>query len=393
VLRGLGAPGGRTLKTENARVSLPEAEESEGIIAEGARELSPSGFGKKHVRALLGSVVIVAIFVWVMKRGSLPMLPPAGLLAKVDGVLVFGFVLGMLSHLLLRFVRVYYLTAPIAHVPLRRLMTINAITMVIINVLPLRLGEMARPAMLRKQGHLSGWAVTGTVFAERIIDGIVYTGALLLGLVLAPPHEPLPTSVGKLPVPASLVPQAGRVAALGFVGAFVVMVIFYRYRAFAVNVTERTIGVVSVKLGERVAAAVGRLSDGLSFLTNFRYMVPYVGITFLSALSHIWAIELLGHAVGLPELTLAQSTLVVGVLSLGFALPNAPGFFGAVQLALYAGLAVYVTPDEVIGPGAVLVFIFYITYLGLVSSLGALAVAVEYWAPSPEPRAREREVG
>jgi hypothetical protein len=380
-----------TLETEDAHVSPPGDKSTESILDEARGELSPSGLGKKHLRALLGSVVIVAIFVWVMRRGSLPMLPPGKDLARIDGVLVFCFVLGLLSHLLLRFARSYYLTAPIAHVPIRRLMTINAISMVIITVLPLRIGEMARPAMLRTQGHLSGWAVTGTVFAERIIDGIVYTGALLLGLVLAAPHEPLPTSVGKLPVPASLVPQAGRIAALGFVGAFVVMVIFYRFRSFARTVTERSIGIVSVKLGKRVADAVGRLSDGLSFLTNFRYTIPYVAVTFMSAFSHIWALEMLGHGVGLPELTLAQATLLTGVLSLGFALPNAPGFFGAVQLALYAGLAVYVTPDEVIGPGSVLVFIFYITYLGLVSTLGALAVAVEYWAPSAAPRAPARK--
>src|SRR5581483_10809569 len=113
-----------------------------------------------------------------------------------------------------------------------------------------------------------------TVFAERIIDGLVYTGALLLGLVLAPPHEPLPNSVGGLPVPASLVPRAGGVAAFAFVSAFVVMLVFYRFRSFARNVTERTIGIVSAELGRRVADAVGRLSDGLRFLTNFRYTVP-----------------------------------------------------------------------------------------------------------------------
>jgi hypothetical protein len=388
VIRRLPLARRRTLETENARDS---AETAESIIDE-VREQSPSGFGKKHVKALLGSLVIVGIFVWVMRRGSLPMIPPASALAKIDGLLVFCFVLGMLSHLLLRFARVYYLTAPIAHVPMRRLMTINAISMVIITVLPLRLGEMARPAMLRTQGHLSGWAVTGTVFAERIIDGLVYSGALLLGLMLAVPHYPLPTSVGKLPVPASLVPQAGRIAALAFAFAFAVMVVFYRYRSFARKVTEKTIGMVSVSLGRRIADAVERLSDGLSFLTNLRYTVPYVGVTFLSAFSHIWAIEMLAHGVGLPALTLAQSMLLVGVLSLGFALPNAPGFFGAVQLALYAGLAVYVTPEQVIGPGAVLVFVFYLTYLGLIASLGAMALAVEYWAPSGAPRAHASKV-
>lgn len=380
----MGAP---ILNSEEAREEAP-AETAERLVPGSVRELGTLAFAKKHVKALVASLVLTFVFAWVMKRGSLPMLPAAGALARVGRFYFACFVLLMLAHLLLRFARCYFLTEPIAHVPVRRLMTINAIAMVLIVVLPLRLGEMARPAMLRTQGHLSAWAVTGTVFAERIIDGIVYSAALLLGLVLAVPHEPLPSSVGGLPVPASLVPQAGKVASLGFGVAFVVMVVFYRYRSFARRATERIIGVVSAPLGRRVADIVGRLSDGLSFLTNPRYTVPYLAVTFGSAFAHIWGLELLGHAVGLPELTLAQATLMTGVLSLAFVLPNAPGFFGAIQLALYAGLAVYVAPEKVVAEGAVLVFLFYVSYLGLIAGLGAAALGLEYIAPSGEPRAR-----
>ena len=380
----MGAP---ILNPEEAREEAP-AETAERLVPGSVRELGTPAFARKHVKALAASLVLTFVFVWVMKRGSLPMLPATGALARVGPFYFACFVLLMLAHLLLRFARCYFLTEPIAHVPARRLMTINAIAMVLIVVLPLRLGEMARPAMLRTQGHLSAWAVTGTVFAERIIDGLVYSAALLLGLVLAVPHEPLPSSVGGLPVPASLVPQAGKVASFGFGVAFVVMVVFYRYRSFARRATERIIGVVSAPLGRRVADIVGRLSDGLSFLTNPRYTLPYLAVTLGSAFAHIWALELLGHAVGLPELTLAQATLMTGVLSLAFVLPNAPGFFGAIQLALYAGLAVYVAPEKVVAEGAVLVFLFYVSYLGLIAALGAAALGLEYIAPSGESRAR-----
>jgi hypothetical protein len=368
----------------------PAAGTAESLVPGSVRELGTPAFAKKHVKALAASLVLTFVFAWVMKRGSLPMLPPAGALSRVGRLHYACFVLLMLAHLLLRFARCYFLTEPIAHVPARRLMTINAIAMVLITLLPLRLGEMARPAMLRTQGHLSAWAVTGTVFAERIIDGLVYAAALLLGLLLAVPHEPLPSSVGGLPVPASLVPQAGKLASLGFGAAFVVMVVFYRYRSFARRATERIIGVVSTPLGQRVADIVGRLSDGLNFLTDPRYTLPYIVVTLGSAFAHIWALQLLGHAVGLPELTLAQATLMTGVLSLAFILPNAPGFFGAIQLALYAGLAVYVAPEKVIAEGAVLVFLFYVSYLGLIVALGAGALGLEYFAraPTEEPQAR-----
>ena len=75
---------------------------------------------------------------------------------------------------------------------------------------------------------------------------------------------------------------------------------------------------------------------------------------------------------------MAEATVVVGVLGLGFALPNAPGFFGAVQLALYAGLAVYVAPEKVVHEGAAFVFIFYLVYLIMVVMVSLVGILMEY---------------
>jgi hypothetical protein len=85
----------------------------------------------------------------------------------------------------------------------------------------------------------------------------------------------------------------------------------------------------------------------------------------------------LASAVGLPPLSFGESSVLVGVLAIGFALPNAPGFFGAVQLALYAGLALYVPPAAVVREGAGLVFIFYASYLGIVLGLALLGLLLE----------------
>src|SRR4029077_5918285 len=98
----------------------------------------------------------------------------------------------MYASMLTKYARYYFLIAPFARIKWGRLMSISCIAMALITFLPMRLGEFARPAMLRERGKVSGWAVTGTVAAERIIDGVVFGAALLLGLVLAPPHKPTP---------------------------------------------------------------------------------------------------------------------------------------------------------------------------------------------------------
>jgi hypothetical protein len=359
-------------------VTPPETSADPGAAAEAA---GPSARSKRNLRAAIASVLLIAGFVWLMNRGGLPLLPPEGALAKVEVPYVLGFMGLMVVHFLTRFARCHFLIAPLAELSMRRLMVINAIGMALILLLPLRLGELARPAMLREKGHLSAWAVTGTVAAERILDGVVYSVMLLCGLALATPQDPLPDKIGSLAVPVALVPHAARVGALAFGGAFVVMAIFYWRRAFARRLTERTVGLVSAPLAERLAGIVERLSDGLRFLINPRYTVPYLGVTLFSIASLVVGVAVLAHAVGISELTVGQAAVVLGLVALGFALPNAPGFFGTVQLTLYAGLAVYIAPAKVAYEGAAFVFFFYVAHVGVILSLAAIAMLLEYFAP------------
>lgn len=336
---------------------------------------------RRNVRAAILSAVLIGAFVWILARGGFPLLPPAGWWESLNVGYFAAFCAAMVFNMLTRYARCHFLYAPLGNVPLRRTMTINAIGMAFITYLPLRIGEMARPAMLRDKGGLSGWAVTGTVGAERILDGLVFSGMLLVGLAIATPQSPLPDHVGALPVPVWVIPQSARIAALVFALAFVVMAAFYWLRDTARRLTLSVLGLVSKKLATKIADIVERLSDGLRFLTNLRYSGPYLLVTCISVGAQIWGLQQLAFAVGMPEVTFAEAMVVLGVLALGFSAPNAPGFFGVVQLALYAGLATYVAPDKVAHEGAVMVFLFYTVYLLNVTVLGAIAFVMELFEP------------
>lgn len=344
----------------------------------------------RNFRAAIVSVVLIAVFVWVLARGGFPLVPSREQLSRVDSTYLIAFCVLLIVNMGTRYARHHFLIAPLAKVPFRKILTINAIGTALITYLPLRIGEMARPAMLREKGHLSAWAVTGTVGAERILDGVVFSGVLLLGLGLATPQDPLPDHVGDLPVPVWIIPRTAIIASLVFATAFVVMCGFYFYRATARRLTERVVGVVSKRLAERLADIVERLSDGLRFLTDFRHSVPYLLVTVFSVTCNVLALDALAAAVGLPELTFGQSLVVLGVLALGFSAPNAPGFFGMVQLALYAGLANYIAPEKVAREGSVFVFLYYVCYLSIVSALAGIALLVDLFVASPpsvqEPR-------
>lgn len=329
-------------------------------------------------KLVIASLILVVAFVWILQSGGLPLLPPKGALDRVETLPLLAFIGGMLLHMLTRFARCHLMLIPLNPIPFRKTMTINFISMAAITLLPFRLGEFARPAMLREGGRFSALAVAGTVAAERILDGVSYSTLLLVSLALTSPRDPLPDHIGDLPVPAALVPHAARTVAVIFAIAFIVMVLFYRFRVEARTGTERLIGIVSKPLGVRVAGALARLSDGLKFLVDIRHSLPYILLTFVAIFVHVWAIERLAAAVGISELTLLQAAVLLGILSIAFAIPNAPGYFGTIQLALYAGLITFVSPDKVPREGAALVFLFYVTYLSIVMFLAALGTLIEY---------------
>jgi uncharacterized protein (TIRG00374 family) len=345
---------------------------------------------KKYARPLVASLVLTAGFVFVMRVGALPVLPPEGAFGRLLVGPAIGFVAALYASMLTKYARVHYLLAPVAQIPMRRLMNISCIAMAIITILPLRLGEMARPALLRERGKVSGWAVTATVGAERIIDGVVFGLTLLVALAVAPPHDPVPDHIGSLPVPAALVPRAAITATAIFGVALVVMGAFYWRRRMARALTERVVGVFSKRLAGTVANVIERMSEGLGFLRDVKHSGPYIAVTLVSVAANVLAIRFLAQAVGIPALDLAESSVVLGVLALGFALPNAPGFFGAVQLSLYAGLALYVAPDEIGREGATFAFMYYVGYLFVVMSLALGGLVLEYArpqgvTPSPAP--------
>ena len=118
-------------------------------------------------------------------------------------------------------------------------------------------------------------------------------------------------------MPTSLVPQAARLAAALFAVAFAVMAAFYAFRSFARRVTEAVLGVFSQKLAKKVADAVERLSDGFRILVHWRYTLAYLSLTLASFGSQIVAVQTLGTALGMEELTFTRSAVVLGVVALG----------------------------------------------------------------------------
>src|SRR5882757_1420518 len=185
------------------------------------------GFWRKHGLKLAVSIVIAAAFAWTLQRGGLPLIPPAAAFQNVKIANCLEYMGLLITWHAIRATRWRHLLAPIADVPLRRIIAVSWIGFAAILLMPLRAGEFVRPYMIREKGKVSLAAATGTIGAERIIDGLLLTTLLGVCLQLARPLSPLPDHIGKLQIPVAAVPVSAYLSLLGFVGAFCIMALFY----------------------------------------------------------------------------------------------------------------------------------------------------------------------
>jgi len=335
---------------------------------------APRASGASIVSKLAISLLPAAVFVWVLKSGSLPILPPREELARIAPV-AFPLYIGVWSVMyLLRLSRWYWLLEPVERVPYRTVLRVGGVGLFFIALSPFRMGEVVRPLLIRRPPKLTFWAASGTVGGERIIDAFSVSVLLLTALHFAPPMDPLPDHLGTLPLNVAIVPRMAVVSSIVFAGACAVMGIFYAQSAFARRVTELMLGVVSPRLAAWVAAKIEQMADGLGFLKQPKNAVPFVLVTVAYWLLNATTWWILAWGCGCGALGFWGATATMGVVALGILVPATPGFFGAFQFATFAGLAMYLAPDVVMGPGAVYAFIGYVMPIGMTSLVGIACI-------------------
>jgi glycosyltransferase 2 family protein len=331
---------------------------------------------------LLASLLIAGGFVWLLARGGLPLVPSWDALHQFPIWSVAAFVALQIGALVLRTYRWVYLLRPIApRLKSWRVLGIGFVGCSAIFLAPLRMGEIVRPYLIAQDGEITFMQAAGTVFAERVIDGVMLMVLACTAMSLAPTVSPLPTSLGNLPLPLVTVRAAVYSATFGFVGLFLAMVAFYAAREHARRATHWLIGLVSKRAANWAADTLSRIADGLRFLPSRSNLVSFLGMSAV-----YWAFTVLAQWVlmlggGLPA-TFAQACTVVGILGLGAIVPAGPGLFGAYQIAGFSALALFYPLDQVRTTGAAMIFIAYVVYLILNSLQFILGFALMARVPA-----------
>ncbi|MBN1656143.1 MAG: flippase-like domain-containing protein [Deltaproteobacteria bacterium] len=308
-------------------------------------------FALKLAPKLLISLVLGALFAWLANRGGVPLIPSAESFSSVRWWVVPVYTVSLLVTHFFRASRWRFLIAPVKRVPLGETIILNWIGFFAIFALPLRLGEIARPALTKMRQEISMSVGFGTVAVERVVDGLVTSACVVWALFAIPRLSPRDEITAHLP-------YYGYLSLLIFGVAFIVLAMFLWKRRTAVRLTKKTIGLVSSNLGSYVAGKVESVADGIRSLGDLKLGTAFLVETLLYWGTNIVGMWLLGLGCGL-SLNIGHATAIMGILAIGILLPTGPGLFGNFQLAISTALKLYFADAVVGSQGAVYIFVMY----------------------------------
>ena len=199
-------------------------------------------------------------------------------------------------------------------------------------LLPFRLGELSRPAILAKADEPGiGWAEGLAAAAlERVIDGLLICALLFGGLALAD---------GVDEVQGVDVRSMGLVMLALFALVAAVLAVGGRYPVQLSAMCARLLGWSNPSFAAKIERGVLRLAQALAGLFVLRRAAGFVGWSLFYWGVTVLQLGLIAHAVGLP-FNGGAAMAAVAMIGLAIQLPGGPAQIGSFQVGVLASLTV-----------------------------------------------------
>lgn len=224
--------------------------------------------------------------------------------------------------------------------------------------LPLRLGEIIRPAFLSRRTGMPIGPTISSIVIERIFDGILVVGCLLAVALSFDVDEYL---------------RLGAIT-LGWVmgGGLVVLVLAQRKPATAERLIRRMVGALPERLGEPVWAIARGFLHGLDALGDLRIVATVLlySVVLWGLITLTYTLSFLALDVQVP--LFLGSLVTVVIVAAAVMLPQAPGFLGTWQIGCVWAIerALHGSHDVAVG------FAFLTWALQMTVNIGVALVAI-----------------
>ena len=282
------------------------------------------------------SLAMSAVFIWLSLRHT-DVRAVGAAMAAADPARVLAYVAVLLAIHLVRTVRWGILLEPLGHVSFKRLNSASAVGWMLLMVLPLRLGEFARPlliarppqgggAPLRRSGALA------SIVVERIVDGI-FIG--VLGIVAL--RMLGDSASGKY---LEFARSASVLVAAGFFALCVVLVLAVFFHDRALRLAHRLIEPLSPRLARRAASMLDAFIGAVHLGSGWK-LFAFFALTGVYWALNAFGLGVLAPAFGFNGLTPLMLAVILTIQVVGVMVPAGPGMVGTMQFFTQAGLSLF----------------------------------------------------
>lgn len=251
-------------------------------------------------------------------------------------------------------VRWSYIVRPVKAIPARKLFSINVIGYMVNNILPGRIGELARAYLVGIKEGVSKSAILGTVVVERIFDGLALILIILSFSLLLPLGDFLSNLL--------------KISALLFLGFLLFFISMVTFPTLFRKVTGKLLFFVPPRLRAIAELTVSSFIKGLRILHSPGRLVV---VLFYSLL--LWCMEaVVGYIMGLAfGLKLSQIVyfLSTGAANLATILPTTQGGIGPYEFLAKQTLVIFGVDSSLAVAYAIVlhaVLIFPMVFLGFI---------------------------
>lgn len=197
------------------------------------------------------------------------------------------------------------------------------------NVLPARIGEIARGYVLSKRKGISFTYSLSTVFVDRIFD---LAGLLLITLLFFPKHR-LPAKVS----------QAIYIL-IGLLTVCIILIIVFSRERFTNTIASQLNRIQSPFLA-KFAKRIVEIQENLKRIQSPLNILLFIVIAFLQWLSMSTALYFVTLTLGI-KISFIYAPFVCALLNMGLAIPSSPGYIGVYQFLLVYILSIFGVPKH-----------------------------------------------
>ncbi|MEO5826095.1 MAG: lysylphosphatidylglycerol synthase transmembrane domain-containing protein [Gemmatimonadales bacterium] len=228
------------------------------------------------------------------------------------------------------------------------------------NTLPFRAGEVLRVAVVSRLGRIPFATALSSLAVERVLDALVVVALLVLGLLNA-------GFGSNVTLPGSTAPIATTAVRVGMACAVALGI-----AALAAACSSTTLKLLDRilpqgRFGRALHDLAARMLGGLKALRDPRLAGSVAGWSAV-----IWLVNAAAFWIGFRAFDIVvpftAALILQGVLLIGIAIPQAPGYAGFFELVIVKVLALYGVPESV---GLAFALTYHVTTFIPITALGA----------------------